>query len=231
VLTAVLVLQAFILLLIIVLSIVGWRKLTEDRRKLTEQLTEDQQKLTEQLTETSQKLTENQQQLAEAAQKLTEDQQQVTEQLTEDQQKLTEQLTETSQKLTQVLSIQLYDKGKLTEDQQQLTEKLTEVSQQLTEQFTEKRVSVSYEPIIRHEDRLFRNKVVASYRMQLHYDGLPIGDPTGKIVYSENKVDKEAVQNALTGALHTLQIAIEASGTPFRVLNTVDDVVKNLSKK
>ncbi|MYB94282.1 hypothetical protein F4054_00810 [Candidatus Poribacteria bacterium] len=72
---------------------------------------------------------------------------------------------------------------------------------------------------------------MASYRMQLHYDGLPIGDPTEKIVYSENKVDKEAVQNALTGALQTLQIAIEASGTPFRVLNTVDDVIKNLSKK
>ena len=132
-LTAVLVLQAFILLLIIVLSIVGWRKLTEDRRKLTEQLTQDQQKLTE-------------------------------------------QLTETSQKLAQVLSIQLYDRGKLTEDQQ----KLTETSQKLTEQLTEKRVSVSYESIIRHEDRLFRNKVVAGYRMQLLYDGLPIGEPTEK---------------------------------------------------
>ena len=208
-LTAVLVLQVLVLFSIVVLSI----QLYAGR------------KLTEQLTETSQKLTENQQQLTEAAQKLTENQQQVTEQLTEATQKLTEQLTEqlteTSQQLTE----------QLTEDQQQLTEKLTEASQQLTEQFTEKRVSVSYEPIIRHEDRLFRNKVVASYRMQLHYDGLPIGDPTEKIVYSENKVDKEAVQNALTGALQTLQIAIEASGTPFRVLNTVDDVIKNLSKK
>ena len=198
-LTAVLVLQAFILLLIIALSIVGWRKLTEDRQKLTEQLTEDRQKLTEQLTEDWRHLTEYRQKL--------------TEQLTENQQKLIEKLTQTSQKLT--------DAGReLTEDQQKLTEQLNE-----------KRVSVSYEPIIRHEDRLFRNKVVASYRMQLHYDGLPIGDPTEKIVYSENKVDKEAVQNALTGALQTLQIAIEASGTPFRVLNTVDDVIKNLSKK
>ena len=187
-LTAVLVLQAFLLLFIIILSIVGWRKLTEDQQKLTE----DQQKLTEQLTE--------------------------------NQQKLTEQLTEASQKLTQVLS---YDRGKLTEDQQ----KLTETSQKLTEQLTEKRVSVSYEPIIDHEDKLFRNKVVASYRVQLHYDGLPIGEPTERIVYSGNKVDKEAVQNALTTALQTLQIALEASGTPFRVLNTVDDVIKNLSKK
>ena len=161
-----------------------------------------------------------------AGRKLTEDQQKLTEQLTEDQQKLTEQLTEISQKLTEVLSIQLYDRGKLTEDQQ----KLTETSQKLTEQLTEKRVSVSYESIIRHEDRLFRNKVVAGYRMQLHYDGLPIGEPTEKIVYSANKVDKEAVQKALTAALQTLQIALKAPGTPFRVLNTVEDVIKNLSK-
>ena len=145
--------------------------------------------------------------------------------LTEDQQKLTEKLTETSEKLTQVLSIQLYDRGKLTEDQQ----KLTEASQKLTEQLTEKRVSVLYEPIIRHKDSLFRNKVVASYRVQLHYDGLPIGEPTEKIVYSGNKVDKEAVREALTAGLQTLQIALEASGTPFRVLNTVEDVVKHLS--
>ncbi|MDE0399579.1 MAG: hypothetical protein OXL96_17435 [Candidatus Poribacteria bacterium] len=169
-LTAVLVLQAFILLLIIVLSIVGWRKLTEDRRKLTEQL------------------------------------------------------TEASQKLTQVLS---YDRGKLTEDQQ----KLTEASQKLTEQLTEKRVSVLYEHIIRHETGLFKSKVEGGYQVQFLYDGLPIGEPTEKIVYSEDKVDTEAVQNALAVALQTLQIAIEASGIPLRVLNKVDDAIKTLSKK
>ena len=182
-LTAVLVLQAFILLLIIVLSIVGWRKLTEDRRKLTEQLNEDQQKLTE-------------------------------------------QLTETSQKLTQALSIQLYDRGKLTEDQQ----KLTETSQKLTEQLNEKRVSVLYEHIIRHEDGLFKSKLEGGYQVQFLYDGLPIGEPTEKVVYTASKVDEEAVQKALTAALQTLQVAIEASGIPLRVLNKVDDVIKTLSK-
>ena len=71
--------------------------------------------------------------------------------------------------------------------------------------------------------------MVASYRVQLHYDGLPIGEPTEKIVYYGNKVDKEAVREALTAGLQALQIALEASGTPFRVLNTVEDVIKNLS--
>ena len=178
-----------------------------------------------------------------AGRKLTEDQQKLTEQLTEDQQKLTEKLTETSEKLTQVLSIQLYDRGKLTEDQQQLgkltedqqqvTDQLTEAAKKLTEdqqQSTEKRLSVSYEPIIHYEDNFFNKKVEASYQMQLLYDGLPIGEPTKRIVYSGNKVDKEAVREALTAGLQTLQIALEASGTPFRVLNTVEDVIKNLSK-
>ena len=130
-----------------------------------------------------------------------------------------------------VLSIQLYAGRKLTEDQQKLTDELTEISQKLTEKLTENRVSVSYEHVIRHEDGLFRNKVVASYRVQFLYDGLPIGEPTEKIVYHANKVDKEAVQETLTAALQTLQIAIEASGIPLRVLNKVDDVIKNLSKK
>ena len=69
-----------------------------------------------------------------------------------------------------VLSIQLYAGRKLTEDQQKLTEKLTEASQKLTEKLTEKRVSVSYEHVIHHEDGLFRNKLVASYRVQFLYD-------------------------------------------------------------
>ena len=168
-LTAVLVLQVFLLFFILVLSIVGWRKLTEDRQKLTE----DWQKLTEKLTE---------------------------------------------------------DQQKLTEDWQKLTEKLTEDRQKLTEKLTEKRVSVLYKHVIRHEDGLFRNKVVASYQVQFLYDGLPIGEPTEKIVYSANKVDKEAVQKALTGALQVLQTAIGASGTPLTVLNKIEDVIKTLSK-
>jgi len=159
VLTTVLVLQVLLIICFLVLSIVGWRKLTVDRQKLTE----EGQKLTEKLTEEGQKLTEE--------------------------------------------------------------------GQKLTEKLTEKRVSVLYKHVIHHEDGLFRNKVVASYQVQFLYDGLPIGEPTEKIVYSANKVDKEAVQNALTGALQVLQTAIGTSGTPLTVLNKIEDVIKTLSKQ
>ena len=158
-LTTVLVLQVLLIICFLVLSIVGWRKLTVDRQKLTE----EGQKLTEKLTEEGQKLTEE--------------------------------------------------------------------GQKLTEKLTEKRVSVLYKHVIHHEDGLFRNKVVASYQVQFLYDGLPIGEPTEKIVYSANKVDKEAVQNALTGALQVLQTAIGTSGTPLTVLNKIEDVIKTLSKQ
>ena len=108
--------------------------------------------------------------------------------------------------------------------------KLTEKSIEKTEKLIEKKVSVSYEHVIYHRDGLFKNVVVASSRVQFLYDGLPIGEPTEKIVYSSNKVDKEAVQAALTGALQTLQIAIDASGIPLTVLNKIEDVIKTLSK-
>ena len=201
-LTTVLVLQVFLLLFIIILSIIGWRKLTEISQKLTERLTEDQQQVTEQLTEASQKLTER---------------------LTEDQQQVTEQLTEASQKLTQVLSIQLYDRGKLTEASQKLTETL--------QKLTEKRVSVSYEHITYRKNRLFKSEIVAGYRVQFLYDGLPIGEPTEKIVYYADKVDEEAVREALAAALQTLQVTIEKSGISLTVLNKVTDVIKTLFKK
>ena len=168
-LTAVLVLQVLLIVCFLVLSIVGWRKLTEKSIEKTEKL------------------------------------------------------------------IEKTDVGwrKLTEKSIEKTEKLTEKTEKLiekTEKLTEKKVSVSYEHVIYHRDGLFKNVVVASSRVQFLYDGLPIGEPTEKIVYSSNKVDKEAVQAALTGALQTLQIAIDASGIPLTVLNKIEDVIKTLSK-
>ena len=52
-----------------------------------------------------------------------------------------------------------------------------------------------------------------------------------KIVYSANKVDEEAVREALTAALQTLQVTIEKSGISLTVLNKVADVIKTLLKK
>ena len=136
--------------------------------------------------------------------------------------KLTEQLIEKTEQLIEKTEQLIEKTEQLIEKTEQLIEK--------TEQLIEKKVSVSYEHVIYHRDGLFKNMVVASSRVQFLYDGLPIGEPTEKIVYSSNKVDKEAVQAALAGALQTLQIAIDASGIPLTVLNKIEDVIKTLSK-
>ena len=131
-------------------------------------------------------------------------------------QKLTEKLTEKLEYSTKTL--------------EKLTEKSEHSTKTLTEKLTEKRVSVSYEHVIHYKDGLFKHKVVAAYRMQLLYDGLPIGEPTERIVYRSSKVDKEAVQAAFTGALQALETGIAASGMPLTVLNKIEDVTKVLSK-
>ena len=69
----------------------------------------------------------------------------------------------------------------------------------------ERRVEVECEPVIYYEDKLFSNKVVAGYQAQIFYDGVPIGEPTEKIVYQAKTVDREAVRAALELAQQGLQ--------------------------
>ena len=71
--------------------------------------------------------------------------------------------------------------------------------------FNERRVKIECEPVIYYEDKLFSDKVVAGYRAQIFYDGIPIGEPTEKIVYQAKTVDREAVSAALELALQGLQ--------------------------
>ena len=70
---------------------------------------------------------------------------------------------------------------------------------------TQKRLTASYQPIIYYESKLFRDKVVASHRVQLFYDEVPIGESKEEIIYQANIVDREAVSAAFTFALENLQ--------------------------
>lgn len=70
---------------------------------------------------------------------------------------------------------------------------------------TEKRLTASYQPVIHYESKVFSDKVVVSQRVQLFYDGVPIGEPKEEIVYKANVVDREAINAALTFAIENLQ--------------------------
>ena len=93
-------------------------------------------------------------------------------------------------------------------------------------QLTRSRITIEYEPIVYVEKRLFRKKVVAGYRERLLYDGFPIGQPTERIVYESDEVDRTAIENALTKLLQTVQRSIEAtSGVPFTAVKTIGEAI------
>ena len=76
---------------------------------------------------------------------------------------------------------------------------------------TKKGVIVKYDPVVYYEEKLFKQKVVAGYSMQIYYDGLPVGEPSEKIVYEANKVDREAIEKAIKHALPILTIGVGAA--------------------
>lgn len=45
------------------------------------------------------------------------------------------------------------------------------------------RVTVKYDPIVYYHKKLFREKVVAGYSLQIYYDGIPFGEPSERITY------------------------------------------------
>lgn len=99
-------------------------------------------------------------------------------------------------------------------------------------QLTQKRVTSGYEPIVKIDDGWFRSKVVAGYRIQLFYDGIPIGDPTERMVYQSSRVDKEAIEKAVNGAIQAAQASFEAvSGVPFKTIKTVAEAINEATSE
>ena len=74
----------------------------------------------------------------------------------------------------------------------------------LYRRLSQKRVTVKHEPIVYYEKKLFREKVVAGYSTQIYYDGIPVGEPSERIVYQSNKVDREAIEKAIQDAIPIL---------------------------
>ena len=66
-------------------------------------------------------------------------------------------------------------------------------------------LTVKYEPIVYYQKKLFREKIVAGYRIQIYYDGIPFGELSERIVYQSNEVDKEATVRRSTMVSHPKQ--------------------------
>ena len=76
----------------------------------------------------------------------------------------------------------------------------------LYRRLNQKRGTVKYEPIVYYQKKLFREKVVAGYRIQIYYDSIPFGEPSESITYRSNEVDREAIETAITSAIPLITI-------------------------
>ncbi len=88
----------------------------------------------------------------------------------------------------------------------------------------EKKIKADCEPIVYHNKGYFKHKIVAGYRMQFYHDDMPIGEPTERIVYYSNKIDKEAVQEVIHKTLLALK-AIKSITIGIPSLAEIQDVI------
>ena len=98
----------------------------------------------------------------------------------------------------------------------------------LYRKITERRVTVKYQPVIYYEKKLFREKIVAGYTTQIYYDGIPCGEPSERIVYQSNRVDREAIAAAIMGSLSFLTKALMvALGIPPIELDQIHKAINS----
>ena len=94
---------------------------------------------------------------------------------------------------------------------------------------TEKRVTIGYEPFVYKDKKLFREKVVAGYRIHYYYDGIPFGEPSERIVYQSNELDREAIETAITKALSiATKSMVAAIGVPPIKLSDIQDAINKV---
>ena len=93
----------------------------------------------------------------------------------------------------------------------------------------EKRVTAGYEPFVYTDKKLFREKVVAGYQIHYYYDGIPFGEPSERIVYQSNEVDKEAIETAITDALSIVTKSMVATiGVPPIKLSDIQKAINKV---
>ena len=95
----------------------------------------------------------------------------------------------------------------------------------------ERRVTAIYEPFVYCDTKLFKEKVVAGYRIRYCYDGIPFGEPSEIIVHQSNEVDREAIINDITNALTDLSKGLMAAlGVPHIKISDIETVINKVLK-
>lgn len=96
----------------------------------------------------------------------------------------------------------------------------------LYRKLTERRVTVRYDPVVYYDKKLFKEKVVAGYTTHIYYDGIPCGEPSERIVYRSNEVDREAIAAAIMSSLPILTQGMTAAlGIPPIDLGEIHEAI------
>ena len=97
----------------------------------------------------------------------------------------------------------------------------------LYQRLIQRKVTVKHEPIVYYDKKLFKEKVVAGYSTQIYYDGIPLGEPSEKIVYQSNKVDRDAIEEAIKDAVPILTNAVMAALSVSPIdLRSIQEAIK-----
>jgi hypothetical protein len=80
---------------------------------------------------------------------------------------------------------------------------------------------ISYQTVEIEHDNLWRNTKVVGYDMQLHYAGLPIGEPARRITQRAQKSKDDQVYEALHRTLGVIEAAATKAGIPIKVTKTI----------
>ena len=97
----------------------------------------------------------------------------------------------------------------------------------LYRKLAERRMTVNYEPVVYYEKKLFREKIVAGHRTYIFYDGIPVGEPSERITYQSNEVDREAIEAALMASMSIVTKGMMvALGIPPIELSEVQEAIK-----
>lgn len=85
------------------------------------------------------------------------------------------------------------------------------------------RFTINYEPFIDIYDSYFRKTFEAGYQVQIFYNGIPVGDPTRRVVRHREKFKEENVKllmEQVNSAIGTIAQSVASKGIPVKTSQT-----------
>ncbi len=85
------------------------------------------------------------------------------------------------------------------------------------------RFTINYEPFLDIYDSYFRKTVEAGYQVQIFYNGIPVGDPTRRVVRHREKFKEENVKllmEQINSAISAIAQSAASKGIPVKTSQT-----------